>query len=228
MIAVSRTFKADLEQRYRRIGPVHYVANGVSPPQHVDADVVSRLGLDAGAYVLTVGRLVPEKGLDLAVDACIDASGDPSRRFELAIVGGARHSDEYVAGLQARAEEAGAPVHFLGVRTGTELDALYQHAALFLAPSYHEGQPLTVLEAMSHGRCIVASNISAHAELVGSAGVLFDSGDTGALGRAVHDVLCDRERAVKLGDEGRRRVLDSDEYTWDRAASETEKILAAV
>lgn len=228
MITVSRTFKTDLEQRYRRIGPVHYVANGVAPPQVVGAEVVAGLGLTAGSYALTVGRLVPEKGLDLAVDACIELASDPAHRFELAIVGGARHSDDYVNALRARAEKAGAPVHFLGVRTGTGLDALYQHSAAFIAPSFHEGQPLTVLEAMSHGRCVVASDISAHTELIGDTGVLFPSGDATALARELRRVLSDRGLASSLGDAARRRILESDEYRWDRAARETEQILVAL
>jgi len=228
MITVSRAFKSDLESRYKRIGRVHYVANGVTPPRQVAPDVVAGFGLTPGAYALTVGRLVLEKGLDLAVDACIQAAGDPARRFELAIVGGARHSDEYVDALRARAADAGAPVHFLGLRTGNELEALYGHAAVFLAPSYHEGQPLTVLEAMSHGRCVVASDISAHSELIGDAGVLFASGDTDALARELHAVLSDPARAADLGAAGRRKVLDSDEYQWDRAADETEQILVAL
>ncbi len=99
---------------------------------------------------------------------------------------------------------------------------------MFLAPSYHEGQPLTVLEAMSHGRCVVASDISAHAELLGTTGVLFERGNTAALEHVLHDVLSDRERVSALGEQARHRVLDSGEYTWDHVATETEKILVAL
>jgi glycosyltransferase involved in cell wall biosynthesis len=144
------------------------------------------------------------------------------------IVGGARHSDDYVAALESRARELGANVRLLGVRTGSELNALYEHAAVFIAPSYHEGQPLTVLEAMSHGRCVVASDISAHKELIGEAGILFPSGDAGALAREVRRVLADPDLARALGDAGRRRVLESDEFQWDHTANETERILVAL
>ena len=229
MITVSRTFKADLERRYRRIGPVHYVANGVTPPITGGADRLTALGVVPGTYGLTVGRLVAEKGLDLAVDAFGALAHEPGMADrELLIVGGARHSDDYVGTLQARAHELRANVRFLGVRTGLELNALYEHAAVFIAPSYHEGQPLTVLEAMSHGRCVVASDISAHEELVGEAGILFPSGDAGALADALRRALGTPDLTRELGDAGRRRVLESGEFSWDHAADETERILVAL
>lgn len=227
MITVSRNFKADLEARYRKIGPVFYVANGVTPPLTVDPEVLVALGLTPGGYALTVGRLVPEKGLDLAVEAFATLASDPVHSsMELAVVGGARHSDEYVAELEARAKTLGARVRFLGVRTGAELNALYQHAAVFVAPSYHEGQPLTVLEAMSHGRCVVASDISAHRELIGDAGVLFPVGDSSALAGELRRVLSDHALAATLAAAGRRHVLESDEFQWDSAADETEAIFS--
>ncbi|MSO79786.1 MAG: glycosyltransferase [Acidimicrobiia bacterium] len=229
MITVSRNFKADLEARYPKIGPVFYVANGVTPPMTVGPEMLADLGLIAGGYALTVGRLVPEKGLDLAVDAFATFASDPElSAMQLAVVGGARHSDEYVTKLEARARELGAHVRFLGVRTGAELNALYQHAAVFVAPSYHEGQPLTVLEAMSHGRCVVASDISAHRELIGDAGVLFPVGDSAALTSELRRVLADHNLATTLADTGRRRVLESDEFQWDRVADETEHILVGL
>jgi glycosyltransferase involved in cell wall biosynthesis len=225
MITVSRNFKVDLEARYRKIGPVFYVANGVTPPMTVGPEVLADLGLTAGEYALTVGRLVPEKGLDLAVDAFATLASDTKlSTMQLAVVGGARHSDEYVAGLEQKARDIGAHVRFLGVRTGAELNALYQHAAVFIAPSYHEGQPLTVLEAMSHGRCVVASDISAHRELIGDAGVLFPVGDSAALAQELRRVLSDHTLATTLAETGRQRILESDEFQWDRAADETERI----
>jgi glycosyltransferase involved in cell wall biosynthesis len=114
------------------------------------------------------------------------------------------------------------------VRTGSDLNALYEHAAVFIAPSYHEGQPLTVLEAMSHGRCVVASDINAHKELIGDAGILFPSGDAGALAGALRRVMADPDLARKLGDAGRRHVLDSDEFQWSHTADETERILVSL
>ncbi len=229
MITVSRNFKADLEHRYPKIGPVHYVANGVTSPMTVDPEVLTAVGLTAGTYALTVGRLVPEKGLDLAVAAFAEVAREPKlSTMELVVVGGARHSDAYVGKLEARAQELGARVRFLGVRTGAELNALYQHAAVFIAPSYHEGQPLTVLEAMSHGRCVVASDIDAHAELIGEDGVLFPSGDAAALAHELRRVLADSRLKDSLGEAGRRKVLESDAYQWDRAADETERIFSGL
>ena len=99
---------------------------------------------------------------------------------------------------------------------------------MFIAPSYHEGQPLTVLEAMSCGRCVVASDIDAHRELIGDAGVLFPSGDAEGLAQALRRVLANAELRTSLGAAAQTKILESDEFQWDRAADETEKLLVSL
>ncbi len=225
LITVSRNFRTDLERRYPDAGPIHYVANGVSAPLPVGPEALAPLGLTPGRYLLYVGRVVPEKGVHLALAAFRRVRNAPEADgWALAIVGGARHSDRYVRTLVADTDEH---VHWLGTRTGETLAALYAHAGLLVAPSFHEGQPLTVLEAMSYGRAVVASDIAAHQELVDGAGIFFRSGDSDDLAARLREVLRDPDRIPELGRTARDRVVASGEFDWDHTADETERILSS-
>jgi glycosyltransferase involved in cell wall biosynthesis len=227
LITVSKDFEHDLRRRHPRVENVHYVPNGVLRPEHGDPTACERLALTPGGFVLAVGRLVPEKGFDVAVDAFAGlARAEPG--CELVIAGAARHEgDEYVRSLEERAAASTMPVRLLGLQPPETLTTLYDAARFFVAPSFHEGQPLTVLEAMSHGCCIVASDIPAHLELVGDSGVLFPSGDSRALTQLMGDLLDDSNRVRELGDRARRR-MNGDEFDWDRVAIATEQILEAL
>jgi glycosyltransferase involved in cell wall biosynthesis len=227
LITVSKNFELDLRNRYPHAKNIHYVPNGVTVPEHGDPDACKRLGLTPGAYALAVGRLVPEKGFDVAIDA-VGALGDAGKGFELAIAGDAPHDNEYLRGLRTRAERSTTPVRLLGIQSPAALATLYESARLFVAPSYHEGQSLTVLEAMSHGCCIVASDIDANRELVADSGLLFPAGDAGALAALLRELLADTARVREIGDRARSRMEHGREFDWDQVAETTDAILTAL
>lgn len=218
VLAVSEALARDLESRYPGL-EVQVVRNGLTPPSRPPAAAVRAMGLEAGAYVLFVGRLLPEKGLHVL----IDAFGRLEHDADLAVVGEGRYTGSYVRSLRG---VAGERVRFLGARSGGELDALYEHARLFVAPSLHEGFNLTVLEAMSHGVCVVASDIDAHAEVLGGAGLLFRSGDPAALAEAMDRALRDDELRVRSGLAGTERS-SCGLFDWDASAAKVEALLTS-
>lgn len=229
LIAVSQALTDDLVQRYHRTKGVHHISNGITEPVAVGAETLTAMSARPGTYALVVGRVVPEKGIEVAIDAFATFTNDSAlSEHELLIVGAPRHSQEYLDELERRVAQTGAKVRFLGVRTGTDLQALYEHAAVVIAPAHHEGQGLTVLEAMSHGRCVIASDLGPHAESIGDAGILFPPGDAPALARALREVLTDPAKATALGARAKKRVLDAPEYSWDHVATATEQILVAL
>ena len=131
-----------------------------------------------------VGRVVPEKGVDLAIAAYLELLEQGSPTVDLVIVGGARRDgNDYEQSLRAQAAPAGDRIHFLGVQPPDVVAALYDHATALLAPSYQEGQPLVVAEAMASGCCVVASDIPAHLELLGDTARLLPSGRRVRTGR---------------------------------------------
>jgi glycosyltransferase involved in cell wall biosynthesis len=216
-IVVSGALQEAYRQRYGR-DTIHIV-NGVSEPVHRPADLITqRWGLTPGSYVLAVGRLVPEKAPEVLLRAFHDVPGD----VRLVIAGGSSHTDEYVDELRALAADD-PRVILAGYVYGDALQELYSNAALFAIPSLLEGLPLSLLEAISYGRSVVASDIPPHVEVLQTSGPgarLVPTGDIDALAKAIDEALespsgPEMERAEALS----KRVRS--EYTWERAAKDT-------
>ncbi len=201
-----------------------YVPNGVTPAEHAPGggDQGSRDAPDApgqGDYLLSVGRLVPEKGSHFLLEAFARL---PTRsRPSLLVVGGDSFTGDYVQTLTRRAGEL-PDVRLPGFLYGEELASAYAHARVFVQSSTVEGMPLTVLEAAAHARPLVLSDIPVHRQLVPHdrpGGRLFASGDAGSLSAALVRALAD-ERAESEG--GRRVGRDlSARFSWEAATDGT-------
>ncbi len=79
----------------------------------------------------------------------------------------------------------------LGRVSDTDLDVLYRNAEIVVSASIYEGFGLTVLEALAHGRPVIATNIPAHVELVGDTALLFAPGDVDTLATHLDRLLRD-------------------------------------
>jgi glycosyltransferase involved in cell wall biosynthesis len=145
-----------------------------------------------GAHALVVSRLAPEKGVDVAIDACRIA-GVP-----LVVAGdGPEHN-----ALRARAGDG--DVRFAGRVDYAELQRLRARAALAIVPSRSaETFGLAAAEAMAAGVPVVASRVGALPELVEQDG-LVDPGDATALAKAIGR----RWRDVDAAKRGRVRVTE--------------------
>jgi glycosyltransferase involved in cell wall biosynthesis len=221
-IVVSKSLQDAYRDRYDR-ETAHIVNGTPEVTSRPAAAITERWGLTRGSYVLSVGRLVPEKAPEHLLSAFADVPGDT----RLVMAGGSSHTDEYVSDLHSMA--ASDPrVIMAGYVYGAELEELYSNAAAFVLPSLLEGLPLTLLEAASYGCSIVASDIPPHVEVVGSSGPgarLFPTGDIPALTKALTEALQappDEERAGAEALSARVRAT----YSWDRATAETEALYA--
>jgi glycosyltransferase involved in cell wall biosynthesis len=99
---------------------------------------------------------------------------------------------------------------------------LYAEAELAVVPSLYEGFSLPSIEAMACGVPLVTTTGGALPEVVGPSGesaMTVPPGDAGALAQQIIDVLDDAELRARLGEGGRRRVLDR--FTWRRTAEGT-------
>lgn len=213
IIVLSEGVRRYFEETYHRTTVLLH--NGVNPPIPRPADQFCRqYGLTPGGYLLYLGRLVPEKGLDLLVRAYRTLNTDKL----LVIAGGASDSGAYMAQLQALA--AGDPrILFTGFVQGAPLEELYSNAYLYVLPSHLEGMPLSLLEAMSYGNCCLTSDIEECTRITGSHGVTFRCGDEADLGRALQQ-LCDDPALVQhFRQEAAQWVLER--FSWDDAVRQT-------
>jgi glycosyltransferase involved in cell wall biosynthesis len=216
-IVVSQTLRQYCRQVYNK--EVAYIPNGVTNPIMRPANAIRRLGLERGGYVLFVGRLVPEKGCHYLIEAFKGLETN----FKLVIVGGSRHSDEYVRSLTA----ASTPnIVFSGYQHGETLEELYSNAYLYVQPSTVEGLPITVLEAMSYGLCVIVSDIPENREAIGDCGQTFINRNVNDLRRVLASSLAAPQLVQECGDLARRRVQEH--YNWDYIAADTEQLFLQV
>jgi glycosyltransferase involved in cell wall biosynthesis len=190
------------------------IPNGVVLPKLPDSiGTLEKFGLNRGRYVLLVSRLVQEKRhLDLI--AAFKRAGLSD--WKLVIVGGADHPDAYQREVLEKAAEAGAVM--TGFQGGLALQELYAHAGLFVLPSSHEGLPIALLEALSYGLPVLASDIPANLEVCLPREQYFSLGDIEALADRI--ILFSRERLTMAARESIREWV-AQRYDWQDIAEKT-------
>ena len=214
IIVVSRTLRDYYAARYAP-DKVHYVPNGVTIPNPAYPNLLKNLGLEPNRYILFVGRLTPEKGCHHLVEAYQNLSTD----LKLVIAGAPAYTDSYADELK---KSANGKVLFLGPVYGDLLAELYSNAHLFVLPSLLEGLSISLLEAMSYGCCVLASDIPPNVEVVGEYGLLFPAGDSNSLNIALRRALREPHVVRELGDQARQYV--SLNYDWDSVTARTEQV----
>ena len=157
-------------------------------------DYIESIDLVKDQYIFTLGRFVPEKGFDYLIRAY--GQSVLSKRYKLAIAGDADHESEYSLELKALAKQNN--IVLTGFIKGEKLRQLFSHAALFVIPSFYEGLPIALLEAMSYKLPILSSNIAANTQVDLPAGNYFQVGDESALLSHLNSVSLKRARARRL------------------------------
>jgi glycosyltransferase involved in cell wall biosynthesis len=212
VIVISNVIAEIIKRRCHRESNLIY--NGVPLPVKSRTDeYIRELNLEPGHYVLAVARLVPEKGLhDL-----LSAFEHLRPGFKLVIAGDADHESEYSRELKARAA-ANPSVVMTGYVTGEPLNQLYTHAMLFVLPSYHEGLPIVLLEAMSYGLPVLVSDIPANKEVGLPQERYFRCGDVGDLKEKMTALI---ERDLSSAEREKNRVQVETKYNWGHIAGQT-------
>lgn len=102
------------------------------------------------------------------------------------------------------------------------LDELYSNAYLYTLPSNSEGMPLTVLEAMSYGNCVLVSDISECKTVVENYGITFKTDDIEDLQSKLEYLLKNPEKVNKLRIKSADYILNK--YNWDKVVNDTLKV----
>ncbi len=162
IVAVSPSLHRNLRVRYPgSAGRTAYIPNGMSQLARDNIDdqaVLESFGLAKKGFFLVAARLVPEKGIDYLIDAHRLSGSDRI----LVIAGASMHGSTYSEKLR---KSAGPNVLFTDKVPRKTLASLYRNAALFILPSYHEGLPISALEALSLGASVLLSDIDANIDL---------------------------------------------------------------
>ena len=217
------TVNHDLAEHFARRHGVQatWIPNGVAAIPAVPLEAADLPDLVPGRFLLMLGRLVPEKG----VEGLFQAYAQSGLTEPLLIVGGSSYSDDYVRALH-RAAPPG--VRFTGPLHGVRRDALLSNARALVLPSHLEGFPLAPLESLAAGRPVLLSDIPPHRELLDGvdAGWLVPPGAE-PWAKALRDLVATPQaRLAAMGATGRAHVLSR--YGWDDIADRTLRLYQQV
>ncbi len=211
MVVISTVIDNILKTNYNRNNS-HLIYNGVNPPvPATTTDYLQSLGVTPGKYVLAVGRFVEEKGFDLLIKAF--AALPDKEDYKLVIAGDADHEDAYSTSLKQLAHEH--QVVLTGFVRGAKLNELFTHARLFVLPSFHEGLPIVLLEALSYRRPVLVSDIPANCLSCLAPTDFFTTGDVDSL----RDNLLRKLAAAETS-----CTYDLSPYNWDHIATQVEEV----
>lgn len=193
------------------------ICNGVIIPDlNVSETYLQQFGICKNKYILLVSRLVPEKRhLDL-IQAFTSAN---LSGYKLVFVGSSDHPDEYVQTIINHAAN-NQNIVLTGFQSGDTLNSLYAHAALFVLPSSHEGLSISLLEALSFGLPVIASDIPANLELQLNPACYFELGKIEELAMLLKQNI---NQAASIEKRMDIRAWVSSHYNWNRVAERTYK-----
>jgi glycogen synthase len=240
VIAVSSSTRDDVLRLFRvDTAHIRVIPNGIDTEEYAKVerpDVMARYGIDESRpFVLFVGRMTRQKGLLYLLQAveridpetqivlCAGESDTPALQVEL---------ETLVATLQARRPGL---IWIPGMLDRQVAIAMYSHATVFCCPSIYEPFGIINLEAMSCQTPVVGSAVGGIPEVVvdGETGILVDpkltplpphdpadpAAFSGGLAAAINRIVGDPAMAKRMGDAGRRRVVDR--FSWQSIAKET-------
>jgi glycosyltransferase involved in cell wall biosynthesis len=201
---------------------VHLVPNAIDPTGL--ADQPRAYNADAPLQLVYVGRLVRSKGLFELIEAMAELKR-AGRRFVLTMAGGGPDRDALVAAT--RKADLQDRVRFPGSVFGAEKRRLWLASDVFVFPTYSEGLPYALLEAMAAGCVCITTPVGAIPDVMrpGEHGLFVPARDTGALAKAVAGLDDDREGMIRMAQAARPRVREH--YTVTRLADDVGKLYAA-
>ena len=199
---LSNIFEADLVLTEGRFNRKCLIDIGVAEEKIdclnlvVNLQKTSSLGSEAGGVgiveALYVGRFVPSKGLFDLLKALKQVLGQGTKNIHLNLVGNVRLSNEkYMREIKNYINKHGLKKNadFVGEVGQDELHCYYEHAHLFVIPSYHEGFCLPVIEALSHGCYVITYDAGNLPYIVNGFGNVVETGDTNSLSNKIADYV---------------------------------------
>lgn len=158
--------------------------------------------------ILYVGLLTPRKGVVDLIEAS-KLLTERGVRHRLALVGGT--PDEGLAAEVEVTRAAAGVAELRGRFPSSKMSAVYAEADVFCLPSWWEAMPLSILEAMSCGLPVVASDVGDISRAIddGTTGYVVPPKSPAELAEALERLLTDRDLRARMGQEGRRRVVET-------------------
>lgn len=180
------------------------------PNKFNDTDILSKFNLQKEEYYLYLGRLVQDKNPDYLIKAFIKANTNKSKL----VIAGANDSDPEYVGYLHKLANGDNRVIFTGAVYGLDKETLLKNCKVFCIPSTIEGLAITLLEAMSYAKPVIASDIEANKEGLGENGIWVKAEDEDDLCRAINYCEDNIDILEKEAEKNYNRIETM--FTWDR------------
>lgn len=226
LLAVSQATKQDLLDMYKvpeeRV-TVTPLALRPLPQVAATDEVLRHYVLPAKDFLLFVGRIEEKKGIETLLEAYLGVRKRlPKGRAPLLVFAGKRGYGGKELEAKAVASSLARDIRFLGYVPEAHLPALYRSALAFVFPSNGEGFGLPLLEAMSAGTPVVASDIPALREVAGGAALLATPRDIPSWTAALERIILEPELRASLQSAGEVRLRN---FSWSSTAQTTWEVL---
>lgn len=214
IIVLSENVQKYFKETYKR--DTKFIPNGVNKPEKRTANEINeKFGLNKDDYILYLGRIVPEKGIDYLIDAYNQLDTDK----KLVIAGGSSHTNDYLESVKEKIKD-NPNIIMTGFVQGTLMEELFSNCYLYCLPSDIEGMPISLLEAMSYGCNCLVSNIDENVQVIGEYAYSFEKSNVKDLQVQLEKMLDDKNRKDSI--EISNYILKR--YSWDDVVHKTEKL----
>jgi glycosyltransferase involved in cell wall biosynthesis len=224
IIAISNHGKEELIKMFNadpgKIVVTHLAAKDIFKPQASaeQSRVLAKYGIPTN-FIFSVGSCEPRKNISTLIRTFASLPESAKREHPLVIAGGKGwlNSD-----LHALLESLpSSQIRHIGYVDEQDLPVLYSAAAMFVYPSLYEGFGLPIIEAMSCGAPVIASNTSSMPEVGGDAALYFDPVDTIQLKDRMLELIDDIDLKAELRQRGFDRARG---FSWEKTARQTLRI----
>lgn len=213
IIVLSKNVRQYFLDTYSR--ETKFIPNGIQKPKIIEADEIKkRWNIKKDEYILFLGRIVPEKGIEYLIDAFKEVRTVK----KMVIAGGASDTNEFMDYIKEKAKNDERFI-FTGFVQGKVLEELYSNSYAYVLPSDLEGMPISLLEAMSYGNCCIVSDIPECTEVVEDKGLVFKKGSVEDLRRVLQSCISDVSKTEKYKREAARFITNK--YNWNEVVNQT-------
>ncbi|RDC62976.1 glycosyltransferase family 4 protein [Adhaeribacter pallidiroseus] len=200
--------------------PAHHITvayNAVSNNLEIKANQsTNRLNIPE-KYILSVASVDPRKNLLCLIDAYVKLA---LPGFKLCLVG--RKYKVFAESNLFALIKANSNIIFLEDTSDTELALLYQHAQVFVYPSFYEGFGIPNLEAMALQCAVITSDIPVFREVCGEAALYFNPDDSSQLAEKIATLLSNPENKNRMKQKGK---IQAEKFNWFNSAQKYEQIV---
>ena len=217
ILNVSETVKREVEEKFGNTNATA-ICNGVDITEDEDLRILEKHSLENGRYILSVATLEPRKNLKVLLQAFQKINPDSGMKLVLTGRKGWKLQDA-VGQID---ENLVKNIVFTDYVSDAELNALYNHARVFVSASVYEGFGLPVIEAVRHNLPVLISDIPIYREITGGKAVYFQCSSAEDLCQKLEICIAEDQRGTEAFAQLRDHAA---QYTWENHAVRLNQLL---